>query len=150
MCLTLCAPNCSLHWSFRKAFLSLLAILWNSAFRWVYLSFSPLSFASLLFSGISKASSDNHFAFASLFLGDDFDNHQCHEKGKWKWLSCVQLCDSMDYTDCGILQARILEWVAFPFSRGFSQPRDQTQVSHIAGIFLTSLVRREAQEHWSW
>ena len=37
----------SLHWSLRKAFLSLLAILWNSAFKWVYLSFSPLPFASL-------------------------------------------------------------------------------------------------------
>ena len=38
----------SLHWSLRKAFLSLLAILWNSAFKWVYLSFSPLLFTSLL------------------------------------------------------------------------------------------------------
>ena len=38
----------SLHWSLRKAFLSLLAILWNSAFRWVYLSFFPLPFASVL------------------------------------------------------------------------------------------------------
>ena len=37
-----------LHWSLRKAFLSLLAILWNSAFRWVYLSFPPLPFTSLL------------------------------------------------------------------------------------------------------
>ena len=38
----------SLHWSLRKAFLSLLAILWNSAFKWEYLSFYPLLFASLL------------------------------------------------------------------------------------------------------
>ena len=37
----------SLHWSLRKAFFSLLAILWNSAFRWVYPSFSPLPLASL-------------------------------------------------------------------------------------------------------
>ena len=43
------------------------------------------------------------------------------------------LCDHMDYTARGILQARILEWVAFPFSRGSSQPRDQTQVSCTAG-----------------
>ena len=43
----------------------------------------------------------------------------------------------MDYTVHGILQARILEWVAFPFSRGYSQPRDQTQVSHIASRFFT-------------
>ena len=47
-------------------------------------------------------------------------------------------CDPMDYTVHGILQARILEWVAFPFSRGSSQLRDQTQVSHIAGGFFTS------------
>ena len=46
-----------------KAFLSLLAILRKSAFRWVYPSFSPLPFTSLLFSAICKASSDNHFAF---------------------------------------------------------------------------------------
>ena len=38
----------------------------------------------------------------------------------------------------GLLQARILEWVAFPFSRGSSQPKDQTQVSCIAGGFFTS------------
>ena len=44
----------------------------------------------------------------------------------------------MDYTVHGILQARILEWVAFPFSKGSSQPRDQTQVSRIAGGFFTS------------
>ena len=45
---------------------------------------------------------------------------------------------SMDYTIHGILQARILEWVAFPFSRGSSQLKDQTQVSCIAGRFFTS------------
>ena len=38
----------------------------------------------------------------------------------------------MDYTVHGILQARKLEWVAYPFSRGSSQPRDQTQISRIA------------------
>ena len=53
------------------------------------------------------------------------------------------LCDPMDCSQPGssvhgIFQIRILEWVAFPFSRGFSQPRDQTQVSHIAGRFFTS------------
>ena len=60
----------------RKAFLSLLAILWKSAFRWVYLSFSPLPFAFLLFSAICRASSDKLFAF--LFLGDDFDHHHLY------------------------------------------------------------------------
>ena len=58
----------SLHWSLRKAFLSLLTILWNSALRWIYLSFSSLPFTSLLFSTICKASSDNHFAFLHFFF----------------------------------------------------------------------------------
>ena len=44
----------SLHWSLRKAFSSFLAILWNSIFKWVYLSFSRLPFASLLFSAIVR------------------------------------------------------------------------------------------------
>ena len=43
-----------------------------------------------------------------------------------------------DYTVHGILQASILELVAFPFSRGSFQPRDRTHVSHIAGGFFTS------------
>ena len=50
----------------------------------------------------------------------------------------------MDFTVHGILQARILQWVAIPFSKGFSQPRDRTQVSHIASGFFTSRATREA------
>ena len=50
----------------------------------------------------------------------------------------------MDYTVHGLLQARILEWVAVPFSRGSSQPRDRTQVSRIAGRFFTSRATRAA------
>ena len=50
---------------------------------------------------------------------------------------CPTLCDPTDYTVHGILQARILEWGAFPFSRGSSQHRDWTQVSGIAGGFFT-------------
>ena len=66
----------SLNISLRKAFLSLLAILWDSAFRWVYLSLSPLPFVSPLFSAICKASSDSHFAFLHFFfLGDVFGHH---------------------------------------------------------------------------
>ena len=38
--------------------------------------------------------------------------------------SCLTLYDPMDYTVHGMLQARILEWLAFPFTRGSSQPRD--------------------------
>ena len=69
----------------------------------------------------------------------------------WIWVkvkvklaqSCLTLCNPMDYSLSGssvhgILQARILEWVAFPFSRGSSQSRNQTQVSCIEGGFFTN------------
>ena len=51
----------------------------------------------------------------------------------------------MDYTVHGILQARTLEWVAFPFSRVSSQPGDPIQVSHIAGGFFTSWATKDTQ-----
>ena len=62
-----------------------------------------------------------------------------------KCFSCLGTSDSLQSMDCsppgssvhGILQARKLEWVAIPFSRVSSQPRDQTRVSHIAGRFFT-------------
>ena len=54
-----------------------------------------------------------------LFANDGFKGR------KWKSFSRT-LCNPMDYTVHGILQARILEWVVFPFSRGSSQPRNQT------------------------
>ena len=61
---------------------------------------------------------------------------------KWVEMKVTQLCptpcDPKNYTVYRILQARVLEWVAFRFSRGSSQPRDQTQVSWIAGRFFTS------------
>ena len=63
--------------------------------------------------------------------------------------SCLTLCDPMGYTVCEILQARILEWVAIPFYRRSSEPRDQTQVSHIAGGFFTSWATREALDNHS-
>ena len=67
----------SLHWSLRKAFLSLLAVLWNSAFRCLYLSFSPLLFTSLLFTAICSkgetalrdSSCLNFFLYHSAFIG---------------------------------------------------------------------------------
>ena len=62
--------------------------------------------------------------------------------------SCPTLCDPMDFSlpgssVLGILQAIILEWVANFIPRGSSQPRDQTQVSYIAGRFFTSWATRE-------
>ena len=70
----------------------------------------------------------------------------------WSWSitqSCPTLFHPMDCNlpgspDHGISQARILEWVAVPFSRGSSQSRDQTQVSLIAGRFFTVWATREA------
>ena len=70
-----------------------------------------------------------------------------------KWMlisqSCPTFCDPMDCTLPGssvhrILQARILEWVDIPFSRGSSWPRDWTWVSYIAGRFFTVWTIREA------
>ena len=61
--------------------------------------------------------------------------------GDWDWhivkvaRSCPTFCDPIDYTVHGIIHSRILEWVTVPFSRGSAQPRDQTQVSLIAGKF---------------
>ena len=68
---------------------------------------------------------------------------------EWKQLSRVRLCDPMDCSPpgssvYGILQARILEWVAMPSFRGSSQPRDQTQVSLIAGRSFI-IMRRERE-----
>ena len=70
--------------------------------------------------------------------------------------SCPTLCDPMDYTVRGSLQARILEWVAVAISRASSQPRVLTQVSHIAGGFFTwpSLIQfkctSQRNEHGSF
>ena len=64
-------------------------------------------------------------------------------------MSCLTLWDLMDCTVYRILQARILEWIAIPYSMGSPQPRDETQVSLISGGFFTIWATREAQEHWS-
>ena len=70
--------------------------------------------------------------------------------GKWQSLSPVWLfVTPMDYKIHRILQTRILEWVAFPFSRGSSQLRDWTLDSCIAGRLFTSWATREDQEYWS-
>ena len=67
----------------------------------------------------------------------------------WFFTLSLTLCNTMDYTVHGILRARLLEWVAFPFSRWSSQPRDWNQVSRITGGFFTGWTTREAQEYWS-
>ena len=93
---------------------------------------------SLLQHHISKASILWHSAFFTIQL-----SHPYMTTGKTIALTHVQLFATPWSVACqaslsmGILQARILEWVAMPSSRGSSQPRDQIQVSHIAGRFFT-------------
>ena len=87
------------------------------------------------------------------------------DKVKWSEVaqSCPTLCDPVNYSPPGssvhgVLQARILEWVAISFSRGSSPPRDRTQVSHIAGRGFNLWATREAPSnnqdrergHWFW
>ena len=77
-------------------------------------------------------------------------NNLCQCTLKMKVLVGWWLCDPMDCglpgsSVHGILQARILEWVAIPFSRGSSRHRDQIWVSCITGSFFTNLPSKEAQ-----
>ena len=75
-------------------------------------------------------------------------------KGRVKSLSCVRLFATPWTVACqallsmGFPQARTLRWVAIPFSRGSSRPRDQTQVSCTAGAFSTIWATREAHHVW--
>ena len=66
-----------------------------------------------------------------------------------EYWSGLPLPSLMDCTVHWILQARILEWVAFLFSKGSSQSRDGTQVSRVAGGFFTIWATRKAQQYWS-
>ena len=107
---------------------------------------------SLLFAA-PPAKSDNYLDVTSCYFPPS-------SMGDWEPPSCLfpeskshsvvsDSCSPLDYTVHGILQARILEWVDFPFSRGSFQPRDRTQVSHIAHGFFISWTIGEAQEYWS-
>ena len=68
---------------------------------------------------------------------------------KWKSLSRVWLFVTHGLYSPWNSLGQNMEWVAFPFFRGSSQPREQTQVSCIAGGFFTSWATRESQEYWS-
>ena len=77
------------------------------------------------------------------------NKHTQWKSERWVSQSCLTLGDPVNCSlpgssVHGILQARILEWVAILISRGSSRPRDRTQVFHIAGRFLTSWATREA------
>ena len=90
----------SLHCSLKKAFLSLLTILWNSVFNWIYLSLSPLLFTSLLSSAICKASSASHFAFLHCFF---FEMVLVSA-------SCIILQTSL-YSSSGTLLSALIPWI---------------------------------------
>ena len=125
---------------------------------WVFsFSFSLANNLSILFI-FSQSNSQFHWSFMlifwslfhlfllwSLLFPSFYQLWAC----KWKLLRCVWLFATPWTAVHGIVQARILEWVAFPFSRGSFQPRDRTQVSCIAGGFFTSWATRVAQEYWS-
>ena len=117
--------------------------------RWLFSSFILLSLSSSL-------SISLEISLSSERVSDMWPPRALHRGG---FLSCTRptrkmkvkvaqlsptLPNPMDYTVHGILQARILKWVTFPFSRGSSQSRDQTQVFRIAGEFFTSWTTREA------
>ena len=88
---------------------------------------SPLpNLVFAFFLSVKKWKSISHFSHVQLFASDPMN---CSPPG-----SSVH----------GILQARILEWIAMPFSRASSRPRDRTQVSCIAGRFFTIWTTREA------
>ena len=115
-----------------------------------------------MYSGSSWPQGRDHYLHLEILLHDSgqifwtevafvtwrYSRFLCYLSERWQSLSCVRLFVN-PWTVHGILQSRILEWVAFPFSRGSSKPRDRIQVSHIAGRFFTSWATREAQEHWS-
>ena len=92
--------------------------------------------------GVPWRGESTYFPLNSHFLahGSYWLNIYWMNKGvKVKVIQCLTLCDPMNYTVHGILQTIILEWVAFPFSRGSSySSRDRSQLSHIAGRFFAS------------
>ena len=93
---------------------------------------SPSALLLNLFSIFSLSNwSQSHHGLSSQYSGS------CSCEVKVAQL-CPTLCISMNYTVHGILQARILEWIAFPFSRGSFRPRNRTGVSCVAGGFFTS------------
>ena len=85
---------------------------------------------------------------------DNFPHSDLSTQGKTSEVkltqSCLTPCDPIEYVVHGSFQARILEWVAIPFSRGSSQPRDRTQVSCKAGRFFTreALILLISEQLW--
>ena len=131
------------------------SVLISFRIDWFDLLASQGTRKSLLQHHSSKAWILLHSAFFMVQLSDQYmTTGKTTALTKWKVKvkvaqSCPTLWDPMEYTVHGILQAKILEWVVFPFSRGSSPPRDRTQPSRIVGGFFTSGATREVQEYLS-
>ena len=127
-----------------------------SSGTWVWIACVPQGYQGCLRMHMTDIWSEAHVWFLSIQIDDSYITEEFSLKWKqglcnvsWEASdfqvsnsklkvaqSCPSLCDPMDYTVHGILQARILERVAIPFSRVSSQPRDQTQVApHCRWIF---------------
>ena len=154
------------HWHF-----SVKTSLWNQKGLWgepwgagrQTMILSTLQSANSLLQTMGSLTWQGHQSFQRRELRDfpflqqlqckiqDKDGQKASQEAEWSMLvlSCSVICDPMDWilpssSVHGILQARILEWVATAFSRGSSQPRNWTQVSCIADRFFTIWVTREA------
>ena len=93
----------SLHWSLRKAFLFPLAILWNSAFKWIYLSFCHLLFASLLFRALYE-DSDSVLLFCISF------------SWRWSWsLPSVQCHEPASIVLQALCLSDLIPWIGLSF-----------------------------------
>ena len=113
--------------------------------------FDPTDVGNLISgsSAFSKSSLNTWKFSVHVLLKPSLENFEHHFACMWKRKCRLTLCDPMNYPIHGILQTRILEWVAFCFSRGSSQTRGHTQVYHTAGGFFISWATREAQEYWN-
>ena len=124
---------------------------WTSQESWFHLISSySFCFSCDQFLGSELRETTSPMKYNTAFsIGGTCILSQFYLKVKVKSLSRVQLCDPVDCSPPGssvhgILQARTLEWVAMPFSRGSSQPRDRTQVSCIVGRCFNLWATREA------
>jgi len=124
----------------RKLYIKWLFIQWNSRkgkstkFRVILVNLLPFISNLIVGSVTENYKKSENSSSSSLLLPSEVKVTQL----------CPTLCNLMNYTVLGSLQARILECVTFPFSRGSSQPQDQTQVSHIASGFFTGWDTKEA------
>ena len=114
---------------------SVLGIFQARILEWIAISFSRGSFRPRNWAQVP--------CIAGTFF-TDWAMREAHMSAQ----SCPTLCDPMDCSPPGssvhgMLLARILEWVAIPFSRGSFRPRNQTQISYTAGILFTIWVTRK-------